>query len=165
VGFLCALCAFVVNLLWYRVFGSNDAQIPPAALLEHLAGFGSKATGRFRGDDRGWFHAELALPEEGGQIELERYLAEEEGIRDELNTWAAWLETQEDNPQHGRLMQHVIASRQVFTLHLAETAEGGAEGAGVCQSLCRFLAAQTAGVYQVDGQGIFAADGALLVKE
>jgi hypothetical protein len=147
-------------LRWYRVFGAADASVEPARLLEHLHGLGLEAAGHFKGDDRGWFRAELALPEDGGHVEVERYLADEEGVRDELNTWAAWLETHEDNPQHGRLMRHMIATRQVFTLQQEDE-----EAGELCLAVCRYLARATEGVYQVDGRGFFSADGDLLVGE
>ena len=42
---------------WYRVFGTNDTEPDPAALLEHLQQLGFEVTGKFRGDDQGWFSA------------------------------------------------------------------------------------------------------------
>jgi hypothetical protein len=147
---------------WYRVFAANDVHPEPAALLAHLHGAGLPVTGRFRGDDQGWFRCEL-LPEKGGAVEIDCYLATEEGIRQELSTWAAWLETTPPGAVQDRLMLHVIGSRRVLTVHAADDAEG--ETAALCLAVCRFLAAATDGVYQVDGQGFFAADGALLVAE
>jgi hypothetical protein len=134
---------------WFRVFGRSPVEPQPAALLEHL-----QATGKFRGDDLGWFHADLVT--EDGPIELDRFLASEDGIRAELRTWAAWLETREGHPNHGPLMERMIATQQVFTLH------GPAEA---CEACCRYLAGVTDGVYQVDGRGIVAADGTLLLEE
>jgi hypothetical protein len=146
--------------LWYRVFGTCEAPVEPAGLLEHLHGLGLEAAGRFRGDDLGWFHAELALPDDGGRVEVQRYLADEEGIRDELNTWAAWLETREDNPHHARLLRHMIGTRQVFTLQPEED-----ENEELCLAACRYLARRTDGVYQADGRGFCSAEGELLVEE
>ena len=51
--------------LWYRVFGANDVHPAPAELLAHLHGVGIAAEGHFRGDDRGWFAAELHGPAGG----------------------------------------------------------------------------------------------------
>src|SRR5688500_2724639 len=102
---------------WFRVFGANDAAVEPAALLEHLHGQGLKVAGRFRGDEQGWFRAEFAFADDAPPVLLERYLAKEEGIRAELNTWAAWLETAEESPHYVALMQHVIGTTQLFTLH------------------------------------------------
>src|SRR5207244_3512321 len=104
--------------LWYRVFGTSDVQPAPAALLEHLNVPGRTVAGHFRGDDLGWFGAELVYAEDAPPLELQRYLAGEDGIRGELNGWAAWLETREENPNHGPLMGRVIGTKQLFTLPL-----------------------------------------------
>ena len=36
---------------------------------------------------------------------------------------------------------------------------------GLCIALCRYLARETAGIYQVDGEGFFTADGKIIVAE
>ena len=95
---------------------------------------------------------------DGAALQLERFLAEEEGIRAELNSWAAWLETRENAPEHVRLMERMIQTKQLFTLQsIEESAQA--------ERLCRFLAEITLGVYQIDVRGFFAADGVLLVPE
>jgi hypothetical protein len=146
--------------MWYRVFGTNQVEPRPAALLEHLQELDAGLTGKFSGDEQGWFQAELTSPAGGAPLVVQRYLVSEEGIRAELNNWAAWIETNEDNPNQGRLMQHMISTTQLFTLR--PTTAGADDW---CGPICRFLARETAGVYQVDGQGFFAADGTLLLKE
>jgi hypothetical protein len=90
--------------LWYRVFGANESQPAPADLLAHLHGAGLSVTGHFRGDDLGWFAAELVVAVGETPLQLERFLATEDGIRNELNTWAAWLETCDYSPNHLALM-------------------------------------------------------------
>ncbi len=147
---------------WYRVFAATASEPAPAALLEQLQSLGLNASARFRGDDLGWFRAELLSEGAETPLHLERYLAGEEDIRAELNSWAAWLETQENNPHHGPLMERMISAAQVFTLH-EEEADADNETLGL--AVCRFLARVTDGVYQVDGRGFFAADGNLLVPE
>jgi hypothetical protein len=154
---------------WFRVFGLGGATVEPAALLEHLHGQGFPVAGRFRGDDRGWFRAELVFADDAPPVIVERYFADEEGIRAELNTWAAWLEEQENNPHHLPLMERLIGTKQLFTLHQADEE---ADDAGdrelverLCLTCCRYLAAATDGVYQADHGGFFAADGSLLVPE
>jgi hypothetical protein len=128
--------------------------------LEHLQGLGLPVQGRFTGDDQGWFRAEL-LPEGAAvPLALERYLVSEESIRAELNNWAAWVETTGDGPEQTRLMQRVIGTAQLFTLCPAE-----GSGREFCEAVCRHLARQTDGVYQVDGHGFFDAAGTLLLKE
>ena len=151
---------------WYRVFGTNDANVEPAGLLSAQSRHvGVQVTGRFRGDDLGWFEAELGL--RGARLELQRYLADEDDLRDELHSWAAWLETVADNPESPRLMRHMIATTQLFTLRRADPVahEDQYLVEELCIGLCQFLARATAGVYQVDGKGFFDAEGMLLVAE
>jgi len=151
--------------LWYRVFGTNDAQPEPAALLDHLQGHGTEVAGNFRGDDEGWFGADVVFAAEATPLHLERYLAAEEGIRADLNSWAAWLETADYSPNHQPLMQHVIGTTQLFILRRPIDHANEVLVEELCLSLCQFLARATAGVYQVDDQGFFAADGTLLLQE
>src|SRR5437762_13528557 len=96
---------------WWRVFGASEEQPRPEDVLEHLNGLGVTA-GRFKGDDQGWTSLEFALAEGVSPLLLECYLSSEEGIRAELNTWAAWLETCDYSPQHAALMDRVIQTRQ-----------------------------------------------------
>jgi hypothetical protein len=154
---------------WFRIFGQSAAAVEPAALLEHLHGQGFPVAGHFHGDDRGWFRAELILAEDTPPVVVERYFADEDGIRAQLNTWAAWLEQQGDNPHHLPLMERLIGTAQLFTLQQPiEDADDPGDAQLVellCLTCCRHLAAATDGVYQADHGGFFAADGTLLVPE
>jgi hypothetical protein len=147
--------------MWYRVFGGNDMEPSPAAVLEHLNGLGAAASGKFHGEGDDWFGAELVL---AGKIPLgvERFQATEEGIRAELNSWAAWLETCAPTADQARLMERMIQARQLFTLQRPDDAEAAGP---VCVALCQFLARATDGTYQIDGRGLFAADGTPLAEE
>ncbi len=142
--------------MWHRVFGTSDVEPTPAALLAHLADLGFVATGHFHGDDAGWFRAAINVA--GAVFSVERFLAAEEGIRAELNSWAAHLETCPITPHQAALMEQMIRTRQLITLDstLAED---------VNLALAQYLAQVTDGVYQIDGQGFFSPDGALLVPE
>jgi hypothetical protein len=151
-------------MILYRVFGGNDAQPVPAALLEHLQSRGLPVTGRFRGDDQGWFSVKLGRTPDEILVQVERFLATEEGIRAELNTWAAWLETRAEHPEHERLMRDMIGTRQLFTIEIPEEDEVE-ENRELCLVLCGYLARETAGVYQVDGEGFFTTEGGLLLPE
>jgi hypothetical protein len=151
--------------MWYRVFGGNDVQPEPARLLEALQQVDPDVMGKFHGDDLGWFRADLFVEPGAAPLHLERYLAEEEGLRAELNTWAAWLETATDNPDHVGLMEQMITARQVFTLECPAEHLDDDHVASVCLAACRFLARATGGVYQVDSQGLFTPDGILMIKE
>ncbi len=146
---------------WYRVFGTNDVHPEPAALLQALHGQGLQVTGHFRGDDEGWFRAELVRTEPSAAVEVNCYLASEEGIRQELNGWAAWLEAAGDSEVYARLMRHMIGTARLFTVR----PHGEESAAELCDAVCRFLARVTAGVWEADGRGFFAADGTLLVPE
>jgi hypothetical protein len=147
----------------FRVFGASEAEPSPAAILEYLHAIDARVRARFRGDDQGWFDVELRLAGEEALLRLERFLAAEEGIRAELNTWAAWLETHEDNPHRDRLMVQVIGTKQVFTMREEENEE--TVPVAIAAGICQYLARVTEGVYQVDGKGFFDATGKLLVSE
>lgn len=151
--------------MWYRVFGKSETEPPPAALAEHLHAAGVAVEPHFAGDDLGWTRGELKFPGGSTPVFVQRYLASEDDIRDELNAHAAVLETCDDSPNHGRLMEHVIQTRQLFVLD--RPADGADEAAleTLLGEACRFLAANTDGVYQIDGRGWFAADGTRLVQE
>src|SRR5262249_14013810 len=101
--------------MWSRVFGRSDVAPDPAALLAHLHGIGIPVTIGFRGDDLGWTGAELTIVPGATPVYVERYLTGEDDLRDDLNTWAAWLETQDHEPRHRALMEHVVAARQLVT--------------------------------------------------
>src|SRR5687768_6861294 len=132
---------------WYRVFGRSEEQPPPEAVLEHLRTLGITGPARFRGDADGW--TSLEFNSAGGTpLVLERYLSTETGIRAELNSWAAWLETCETSPHHVALMERMIQTKQLYTLRSPAD-----ETSSFCAKLCRFLARATDGVYHVDGEG------------
>jgi hypothetical protein len=153
---------------WFRVFGLRTAVIEPAGLLGHLHAHGFSVSGHFRGDDQGWFHAELRIADDAPPVVVERYAATEEGIRPELRTWAAWLEEQDANPDALPLMERLIGTQEVFTLHQTDEADDPDDPQLVERlslHCCRYLAAATDGVYQADHRGFFAADGTLLVPE
>ena len=101
-------------------------------------------------DAQGWFEATL----HPGALGVERYVAGEEGLRAELNAWAAWVETCALDPEP--LMQRLIGTQQLVCV------EGPPESA---RAACEMLARMHDGVFQVDGTGLFAADGTLLAAE
>src|SRR5262245_49510681 len=147
--------------MWLRVFGARDEVPAPAGIEGCLAGAGSVS---FVADESGWYRADISAGE-GSPITLERFLADEEGIRAELNSWAAYLETLDYSPHHVALMERTIQSRQLFTIR--KPIDHGDE-AGIdrlCAALARRLAELTSGFYQIDGRGFFDAAGELLVAE
>lgn len=148
--------------MWYRVFGQSDAEIAPAAVLEHLHNGGYEVSGHFRGDVDGWFQLDLVWNEE--TITVHRYRADEDGIRNELNSWSAWVEVQEDLDRPEDIMQQIIATQQLITMAIPET-DGHSSWGKLCAGLCQFLVGVTQGLYAIDGVGLFDTEGKLLVAD
>lgn len=151
--------------MWYRVFGRSETEPSPAELAESLHAAGLPLEPHFRGDDLGWTTGELRLPGGGTPILLERYLSSDDDIRDELNAYAAELETCDYSPNHGMLMEHAIQTKQLFVLRSPIDAADEVTAEKVLLRCCRFLAQATAGVYQIDGRGWFSAAGESLLQE
>jgi hypothetical protein len=82
-----------------------------------------------------------------------------------LNTWAAWLEAQDHEPNHTRLMEHVIQSRQLVTIRKPVDHPNESAVEDLCRGLCRTLAEAADGVYQVEGDGWYSAGGERLLTE
>ena len=150
--------------MWYRVFCRADTEVKPDELLARLQAPGRTASGRFRGDDLGWTAAELEVAA-GSPVYVERYLTGEDDLRDDLNTWAAWLETQDHEPNHAQLMEHVVQSKQLVTVRRPVDHSNEVAVEDLCRAVCQTLAAAAEGVYQVEGDGWFAADGERLLTE
>jgi hypothetical protein len=151
--------------MWYRVFGRSDGEVSLAALLRHLHEAGLNLTGEFKGDDLGWWGGELILAGGGTPVYLERYLADADNLRADLNSWAAWLETADYDLNNEMLMERVIQTRQLFTLRRPVDHADEVALELLCSETCRFLAELTDGVYQLDDVGWFAKDGTMLLRE
>ena len=150
---------------WYRVFGTSGAQLDPQELLRHLSQIGGEVTGKFQVDEHGWFGVELYFRERDLALQLDRYLAFEEGIRAELNAWAAWIEEDGDSPDHVELMEHLIRTVQLFTFQGPSNPADAEETERLCDAICQLLARATDGVYQADQRGFFAPNGVLILVE
>jgi hypothetical protein len=150
--------------MWYRVLCRSDGEVKADELLAATQQPGRPVEGRFRGDDLGWTAGEVTLGP-GSPIHIERYLTGEDDLREDLNTWAGWLETQDHEPNHARLMEHVIQSRQLVTIRMPLDHANESAVEDVCRDLCRIVAERADGVFQVDGDGWYGADGQLLLKE
>ena len=148
-----------------RIFGRTLTEVSPSALAEHLLAAGLTVEPHFRGDDLGWTGGTLTLPGSGSPMQLERFLTVEDELRADLNNYAAELETMDYNPNHVMLMQHVIQTQQLFALRrpLDHSDESMLETLNT--TVAQYLARQSDGVYQIDGDGWFAADGELLLPE
>jgi hypothetical protein len=151
--------------MWSRVFGLSESEPVPAALAERLLAVGLQVEPHFRGDDLGWTAGELRVRGAGTPVMLQRYLTSEDDLRDDLNAHAAELETCDYSPNNGKLMEHVIQSKQLITIRKPLDAADEVTLETVLEEACRFLAAATDGVYQIDGRGWFSATGELLLQE
>ena len=151
--------------MWYRVFGRGSDDVPPVALAEHLHAVGLAVEPHFKGDDLGWSAGDLGLPGLNTPVHLDRYLAREDDIRDDLNAYAALLETCDYSPNHGPLMERVIQTQQLIVIRKPLDAVDEISLEKMLVESCRFLASRTDGVYQIDGEGWFAANGERLLEE
>jgi hypothetical protein len=151
--------------VWYRVFGRSSSDVPPAALAEHLHAAGLAVEPHFKGDDLGWTSGELRLKGLNTPVMLERYLAQEDDIRNDLNAYAAILETCDYSPNHAPLMERVIQSQQLIVIRKPLDAVDEFALEKLLVESCRFLAAAADGIYQVDGEGWYSAAGELLLQE
>lgn len=151
--------------MWYRVFGRSSEEVTPAALASHLHGAGLAVEPHFKGDDLGWVSGELRLPGQTTPVRIDRYLTSTDDIRDDLNAHAAILETCDDSPNSGPLMERVIQTQQLILLRKPSDAIDEVVLEKVLIESCGFLAARLDGVYQIDGQGWFSAEGERLVEE
>jgi hypothetical protein len=151
--------------MWYRVFGRGLNEVSPAALAAHLHAAGLSVEPHFKGDDLGWTSGEFHLDGLNTPVLLDRYLAAEDDIRNDLNSYAAILETCDYSPNSGPLMERVIQTQQLIVLRKPLDAVNEVTLEQLLIESCRFLAAATDGIYQIDGQGWFAANGDCLLQE
>src|SRR5262245_64812489 len=99
--------------MWCRVFALNDIAPEPEAFVERLRSVGQPAVVEAEIDEQGWwFH--LELHSSSGIYLVDRY-RHDDGIRDDLNTWAAWLE-ENAGDKATVLMQRMIGTRQLITM-------------------------------------------------
>jgi hypothetical protein len=151
--------------MWYRIFGRSTAEVRPAALLEHLQAQGEQVTAKFRGDDLGWTSAEIVAGVEDSPLLLERFLTDEDNLRDDLNTWAGYLETLNYSPNNFILMERMIQTKQLFTIRKPVSHPNEIDAERICESLSKFLAQQTDGMYQIDNVGWHEMTGDVLIAE
>lgn len=150
--------------MWLRVFSPTDTEVPPAELAEHLHALGFGHEPHFKGDAHGWTAGELR-PANGSPVLLARYLTKEDDLRDDLNAYAAELETQTYSPNNVMLMEKVIQTKQMVTMRKPIDSPDESATGRLCDAVVRFLAERAGGVYQIDGKGWFAADGTMLLQE
>jgi hypothetical protein len=151
--------------MWHRVFGSTAGEPDPAAIAARLRDNDIDVVPHFKGDDLGWTEGELHFPCGGSPVLLARYLTAEDDLREDLNGYAAELETMDYEPNHRMLMERVIQSQQLVTVRKPVDHADEIRLDRLIEVTVRHLAAATAGVYQIDGLGWFAADGTKLLTE
>jgi hypothetical protein len=148
-----------------RVFCREATEITPVDIAELLHAAGLPVVPHFRGDDLGWTAGTLTLPGPGSPIDLERFLTKEDELRPQLNAFAGELETMDYSPNNVPLMQHVIQTQQLVAIRRPLDHPNDAQLDTLAVTLARHLAATCDGVYQIDGEGWFAADGTELLAE
>ncbi|HLJ92816.1 MAG TPA: hypothetical protein VKU02_06425 [Gemmataceae bacterium] len=149
----------------YRVFGGSKEQPDPRTLAELAHRFQLPVEGEFFGDDQGWTRLELQFGKARFRVTVERYLAEEEGLKESFRTWAAWIESANHDPANDWLMEHLINTQQLFTIETATEPADESLVHQICTELACHLARATTGIYQEDDLGLLSADGKLLVRE
>ena len=146
---------------YYRVFGSNDAQPPPEELLAALAAAKFQVEAEYLGDEQGWYGVRLRLLGRAEPVDVQRFVTGVDDIRADLNTWAAWVESQLGCDK-AWLMHQLVSTTQLFAWQVSPE---DAEAVALSAALCDYLGRVTGGLYQVDGHGLFDVAGTLLVAE
>ncbi len=149
----------------FRVFGKSKEQPDPRPLAELANRFQLPVEGEVFGDDQGWTRLELQFGKTRFEVIVERYLAEEEGLKESFRTWAAWIESANHDPANDWLLEHLINTQQLFTIETETEPADAPLVHQICTELARQLARATKGIYQEDDLGLLSADGKLLVRE
>src|SRR5262245_16787659 len=89
-------------LMWFRVFAPSETMPQPADVQQRLRELGRDVALDVKGDDLGWTSIDA------GGLRVERYLTDEDELRDELDAWAAVAEAWGGEA----LMPRIIATRQ-----------------------------------------------------
>lgn len=150
--------------MWYRVFCRSDLEPSPADLLARVQATGRVVEGKFRGDDLGWTAAEFLLGAET-PIYVERYLTAADNLREDLNTWAAWLETCTYSPNYSVLMERVIQSKQLITIRKPLDHRNDSAIEDICRTLAIAIASAADGIFQIESDGWYTSGEELLLKE
>jgi hypothetical protein len=149
---------------WSRVFGSLDQNPDPARLERATTELVPLASVHLKGDDLGWYHAEIRWGQ-GSPLTIETYGAADPSVRNDLNTWAAYIETCDYSPNVPMLMEKVALARQVITLRRPIDHQDELGLDRLMSGLAQHLALETDGVYQIDEAGFFDKNGGLLLEE
>jgi len=147
-----------------RVFALSEAMPQPANLQRFLGETGCDAPLAVTGDDLGWLAIEIEPVEPASTLRIERYLTDDDELRDELDTWAAFVESRSDSASTTILMQRIVSTRQLFTVRVIPFV-GATNTILTIEPIARWFARETDGIYQIDGRGFLTAAGELLMPD
>ena len=150
--------------MWYRVFCRGGEEIKPSEVLARLQEKGVTLSGHFKGDDLGWTSAELQIGT-GTPLLVERFLTKEDDLRNDLNTWAAYLETLNYSEENVPLMERMIQTQQLYTIREPINHSNEIVVKEACRQLSEILAQSADGFFQIEDDGWYDAQGNLLIKE
>ena len=145
---------------WFRVFLLQEDGPEPFRIMECLHSLIPEVKGKFRTDEDGWF--QLILDHSSiGELTIDHFLTSEKGVRAEINTWAAWLESK----QQFDLMERIIQVKQILSFEVTPEMEDNVSDLLVYKRLALALAALAEGVVHMDAVGLLESDGTLLIED
>ena len=145
---------------WFRVFLLQEDGPEPFKIMECLQSLIPKVKGKFRTDEDGWF--QLILDHSSiGELTVDHFLTSEKGVRSEINTWAAWLESK----QQFDLMERIIQVKQILSFEVTPEMDDNVSDSLVYKRLALALAALAQGFVHMDGVGFLEPDGTLLIED
>ncbi|MCX7664849.1 MAG: hypothetical protein N2112_04830 [Gemmataceae bacterium] len=150
--------------MWVRLFCGVASTLRPSQIAEKLSQLENQCQIHFTGDDLGWKSAEIRWPS-GSPLSLERYLTQEDDLRPELNTWAAYLETLDYSPHSISLMERVIQTVELIIFRKPLDHSNEVILDQVISELVQMFAQNADGIFQIDGEGWYNAQGELLIPE
>ncbi|NBR06211.1 MAG: hypothetical protein EBT92_10610 [Planctomycetes bacterium] len=145
---------------WFRVFLLQEDGPKPSGIMERLQALMPEVNGKFRTDEDGWFQLILSHSVIGELI-LDHFMASEKGVRSEINTWAAWLESK----QQFDLMERIIQVKQILSFEVTPEMEENVPDALVFRRISLALAELAQGFVHIDGIGFLESDGRLLIED
>ena len=145
---------------WFRVFLLQEDGPKPSGIMECLQSLIPEVKGKFRTDEDGWFQLILDHPSIG-ELTIDHFLTSEKGVRAEINTWAAWLESK----QRFDLMERIIQVKQILSFEVTPEMEDNVSDSLVYKNLALALAALAEGVVHMDAVGFLEPDGTLLIED
>ena len=145
---------------WFRVFLLQEDGPKPSGIMECLQSLIPEVKGKFRTDEDGWF--QLIIDHSSiGELIIDHFLTSEKGVRSEINTWAAWLESK----QQFDLMERIIQVKQILSFEVTPEMEDNVSDSLVYKRLALALAALAEGIVHIDAVGFLEPDGTLLIED